>query len=309
MFHQPNCPYYQPGCTCPPVQQVQSHIQAARTHTTPSPSIVRYQSQSSCQAPPPPYSPHAAKASRQLRTGFDCVAQRLDKFGEICERRVHFDVPHRSTKRSSSLVTSGPNNSHHHERSRQHRSSSSSIRSAFVIPRPILRKQPQPEPLQPTIYIITFATDIIPNTSHNVRSLIASQVPPSDQPIPHLYTIDARGFTPPSAAQCALYSGISPLIQDIVLSDRAARKAVKTAIHNLLSFGAREREKATTGNRIGRTEVCMSVCCHAGTHRSVAIGERIAQGCKEGVERMGSRDGVRVVVRHVHRVKGSGDPF
>jgi RNase adaptor protein for sRNA GlmZ degradation len=56
-------------------------------------------------------------------------------------------------------------------------------------------------------------------------------------------------------------------------------------------------------------EVCMSVCCHAGTHRSVAMGERIAQGVKGEVGRRGGGDGVRIVVRHVHRVKGVGDPF
>jgi RNase adaptor protein for sRNA GlmZ degradation len=54
----------------------------------------------------------------------------------------------------------------------------------------------------------------------------------------------------------------------------------------------------------------MSVCCHAGTHRSVAIGERIAQGVKAEVAKLeGCGEGVRIVVRHVSRVKGRGDPF
>jgi RNase adaptor protein for sRNA GlmZ degradation len=55
--------------------------------------------------------------------------------------------------------------------------------------------------------------------------------------------------------------------------------------------------------------VSMSVCCTAGTHRSVAIGERIAQGVKGEVRRLAVKEGVKVVVRHVSRVKGRGDPF
>lgn len=60
-------------------------------------------------------------------------------------------------------------------------------------------------------------------------------------------------------------------------------------------------------------EVCMSICCHAGTHRSVAVGERIAQGVKAEVARRKeggwNGEGVKIVVRHVSRVKGVGDPF
>jgi RNase adaptor protein for sRNA GlmZ degradation len=90
-----------------------------------------------------------------------------------------------------------------------------------------------------------------------------------------------------------------------MLNDRAARKAIKTAVRELLDFGVRERAKGPGG----RMEVCMTVCCTAGTHRSVAIGELIAQGVKGEVGRLGTREGVRVVVRHVHRMKGRGDPF
>lgn len=61
--------------------------------------------------------------------------------------------------------------------------------------------------------------------------------------------------------------------------------------------------------RGGGREVAMSVCCEAGTHRSVAIAEMIAQGVKREVGKLGGGDGVRVVCRHVHRVRGEGDPF
>ncbi|WP_439117355.1 RapZ C-terminal domain-containing protein [Nocardioides cremeus] len=63
------------------------------------------------------------------------------------------------------------------------------------------------------------------------------------------------------------------------------------------------------GSEGGAMEVSMSVCCHAGTHRSVAIAERIAQFVKWEVGRRGGEEGVRVVCRHVHRVKGRADPF
>jgi len=88
---------------------------------------------------------------------------------------------------------------------------------------------------------------------------------------------------------------------------RAAREAVET----LLAFGeARGRGRVGgVGGGSGSMEVCLSVCCHAGTHRSVAIAERIAQCVKSEVRRLGCEDGVRVVCRHVHRVKGKCDPF
>jgi RNase adaptor protein for sRNA GlmZ degradation len=100
-----------------------------------------------------------------------------------------------------------------------------------------------------------------------------------------------------------MYSGMSPLIQDVVMQDRNARKAVEHAVAELLAFGAREKREK------GAREVSMSVCCTAGTHRSVAIGERIAQGVKAEVQRLRVREGVKVVVRHVSRIKGPGDPF
>jgi hypothetical protein len=41
----------------------------------------------------------------------------------------------------------------------------------------------------------------------------------------------------------------------------------------------------------------------------VAIGERIAQGVKEEVGLREDGRGVKVVVRHVSRIKGVRDPF
>jgi predicted protein tyrosine phosphatase len=171
-----------------------------------------------------------------------------------------------------------------------------------------LTSTPQPlfqslVPIQPTIYIITYAADTM-RSKTAITSLLSSQVPLRSPLIPHLYTIDARSMTPPPPHLCAMYSGVSPLIQDVVMRDPAAAAAAKNAVRELLQF--REQEKR---QRRPQMEVSMSVCCHAGTHRSVAIAERIAQGVKGEVGRLGTAEGVRVVCRHVHRVKGVGDPF
>lgn len=163
----------------------------------------------------------------------------------------------------------------------------------------------------PTIYILTFATDSYPNTPSSLSRLLASQLPAHTH---HLYTLDLRALPPPPSSLCAVYSGISPVLQDAVLASPVARKLVGGAVGDLLSYiddthaNGKIRGGARGGMGIGR-EVSMSVCCHAGTHRSVAVGERIAQGVKAEVGRRGGGDGVRVVVRHVSRVRGVGDPF
>lgn len=168
--------------------------------------------------------------------------------------------------------------------------------------------RPVPKPTQPTIYIITFAADLIRSES-STSTLLASQVPQRYPPIPHLYTIDARNMRPPPPAMCDRYSGISPAVQEVVMRDPSARMAVRKAVKELLRFGDREKSKEKRGRGTRSMEVSMSVCCHAGTHRSVAIAERIAQCVKKEVGRLGCEDGVRVVCRHVHRIKGRADPF
>jgi hypothetical protein len=170
-----------------------------------------------------------------------------------------------------------------------------------------------PHPTIPTVYIITFATDLTPN-ERSISALLSSQLPLRTPPIPHLYTIDARNVRPPSVSLCREYSGISRVIQDVVMQDSEARRAARRAVDGVLAFGEEERDrmgergrgKASQGRAV---EVSLSVCCHSGTHRSVAIAERIAQCVKSEVGRRGCADGVRVVCRHVHRVKGRRDPF
>lgn len=102
------------------------------------------------------------------------------------------------------------------------------------------------------------------------------------------------------------------MIQDIVLQDQQARRATQRAVDDLLALLCDLQPESDRRSGRGlreRKEVCLSVCCHAGTHRSVAIGERIAQGVKREAGRMGGGEGVRVVVRHVHRAKMVSDPF
>ncbi|KAH9869201.1 hypothetical protein IAQ61_006406, partial [Plenodomus lingam] len=176
---------------------------------------------------------------------------------------------------------------------------------------------PPPPPLTfhpslPTVYIITYSTTTYPD---NISSLLTSQLPPRSPPIPHLYTIDARPFTPPSPSICSFYSGIAPLVQDIVLKDPRATKAVRRAVRDVLQFfyigdgNGKGNGGDGNGNSNKETglELALSVCCVFGTHRSVAVAEKIAQGVRGKVGKSGGR--IRVVCRHVCRVRGVEDPF
>jgi len=316
MFHHPNCPYYRQtqqcvfACHLLPPGQLMQLSQTTQQHSN---AVFA----SNLQSPPPPYYPIDPVRFAQIRQGFSRAADRLDELSQLCderaERRVHFEQ-----RRRDSLCADGTTDIRVYERNRTTRRSLPSPTPDVIIQHqphePVLRSILRPvakvirdlplTPVQPTIYIVTFAADTIPNHGKNVKRLLDDQIPRRNPPIPHLYTIDARSFQPPSQRICERYSGISPIVQDIVMQDRGARKAVKNAVQELLNFGLHERQKAG-----GKREVSMSVCCHMGTHRSVALGERIAQGVKSEVGRAGVEEGVRVVVRHVHRIKGRGDPF
>ncbi|KAF2446008.1 hypothetical protein P171DRAFT_484661 [Karstenula rhodostoma CBS 690.94] len=164
-----------------------------------------------------------------------------------------------------------------------------------------LGQQPAPHPPrapQPTIWIVTYAHTLA-NTPAAVHKILATQLPPGT---PHLYSIHAYNLTPPPAHICEAYSGVSPIVQNYVMRDPRARKAVADAIHNILAHGRREMRKEKEGRGPAKKDVALSVCCLYGTHRSVSIAERIAQGL------MDMKLGVNVVVRHVHRVKGAKDP-
>lgn len=86
------------------------------------------------------------------------------------------------------------------------------------------------------------------------------------------------------------------------MRDHRARKAVRTAVHDLLEFGKREKQREREG-RSWKKEVAVSVCCEFGTHRSVSVAEKIREGVEEVVGRMG----VRIRVVHVHRRRGVRD--
>ncbi|KAF1979811.1 hypothetical protein BU23DRAFT_637141 [Bimuria novae-zelandiae CBS 107.79] len=162
-----------------------------------------------------------------------------------------------------------------------------------VLPQNIGHKG-RPSPQEPTIYIITYAHSLTRHDSA-VDKILANELPPGT---PHLYTIRAYDFTPPPAHICDAYSGISPIVQEYVMRDIRARNAVSDAIENILAYGRRQLKKEHEGKRPVR-DVAISVCCMQGTHRSVSIAEKIGQGL------MGMRLGVRVIVRHMHRVRGS----
>ncbi|KAL6167389.1 hypothetical protein ACJQWK_06822 [Exserohilum turcicum] len=145
--------------------------------------------------------------------------------------------------------------SHHHHHTRQkHNTTPPTLSYPLTIPPPLSLAPPA----RPTVYIITYSTDLIRSETSAI-SLLASQVPRRDPRIPHLYTIDARNMQPPSAALCERYSGISPLIQDIVMQDACARRAASTAVRELLRFGDEENRRERRGQGARRLEVSMSV--------------------------------------------------
>jgi predicted protein tyrosine phosphatase len=51
----------------------------------------------------------------------------------------------------------------------------------------------------------------------------------------------------------------------------------------------------------GHQVASIQTTCHAGTHRSVAAAEIVAKGMR--------RRGMNVVVKHLHRRRGAGDPW
>lgn len=158
---------------------------------------------------------------------------------------------------------------------------------------------PAPKDAQRTIWILTFAHSIA-NTPAAVHRVLCAELPPATA---HLYTIRAYDFVPPPAHICDSYSGVSTIVQDYVMRDVRARKAVDEAIHNIVTYGRREMRKQTEVGRPAQRDVAISVCCLYGTHRSVSIAERIAKGL------MGMKLGVKVVVKHVHRVRRAKDPY
>lgn len=92
-------------------------------------------------------------------------------------------------------------------------------------------------------------------------------------------------------------------MQESVMRDSRARKAVSHAVDDILGFGARERRKEREGRGKAPRDVAISVCCAMGRHRSVAVAEKIAAELgKLGL-------GVKIRVVHVHRGKGALDPY
>ena len=166
------------------------------------------------------------------------------------------------------------------------------IRESTAVPplRSILKHVPS----MPTIYLLTFSTDRTP-TARAFAALLNEHLPLC---IPLRYTIDARGFLVPPTHICENYSGVAGIVQDEVLRDDGARKEIDHAVDELMRFV-----------KHGGRETGIAICCTVGTHRSVAIAELIALGVRKGVRRLGSSEGVKVVVRHVHRIKGPKDPY
>lgn len=102
---------------------------------------------------------------------------------------------------------------------------------------------------------------------------------------------------PPSRV-CEEYSGVADVLQDEMLRDAGVSREVDRVVDDLTEF-----------LELGGRETCVAICCTAGTHRSVAIAELIALGVRNEARRSRGGEGVKVIVRHVHRVKGLKDPY
>ncbi|OAL45004.1 hypothetical protein IQ07DRAFT_229055 [Pyrenochaeta sp. DS3sAY3a] len=180
---------------------------------------------------------------------------------------------------------------------------------------------PHPHPPTPTLYILTYALSRTPSSAA-ARALLSTHLPSRTPSIPVLHRIDASHFTPPPNHLCALYSGVSSVIQEHVMRDARARAAVKSGVAKLLEWerkGRKEDERRREeqrrghgrgrgdGNGHARREAALTVCCVLGTHRSVSIAEVIAREVRREVRRNGHE--VRVVVTHVHRQRRREDVF
>lgn len=89
------------------------------------------------------------------------------------------------------------------------------------------------------------------------------------------------------------------MIQDFVMRDPLAQEAVGIAVRDL-----RRAVEERTG-----FHVVLSVSCGGGTHRSVAVVEKIREALDREMERERWREGVVVRVVHVHRSRRGGDPW
>jgi hypothetical protein len=158
--------------------------------------------------------------------------------------------------------------------------------------------------LRPTVYILSFSTHLTPHPRALAR-LLAVHLPVRDAPIPHVCTMDATAMAVPPADVCAAYSGVSRLVQECVMLDSRARHGTRRAVDEVMEFVEQRRRKGATE----AVEVAVSVGCTAGTHRSVAIAEGIAASILGQVRRAEWDEGVKVVVRHVHRIRGPRDAF
>ncbi|KAF2012226.1 hypothetical protein BU24DRAFT_426076 [Aaosphaeria arxii CBS 175.79] len=90
------------------------------------------------------------------------------------------------------------------------------------------------------------------------------------------------------------------------MEDERARYAVQDAVGDLLEEVRRMSRGGTYGRPRPETlQVALSASCGAGTHRSVAIVERI----KQELENALGRRTVSLRIVHVHRSKGDHDPY
>ncbi|ORY11810.1 hypothetical protein BCR34DRAFT_564684 [Clohesyomyces aquaticus] len=149
---------------------------------------------------------------------------------------------------------------------------------------------------RPAIYLLSYSRAHCPDSRY--PDLLASLLPHG---IRHLYTIHCKHFDKPPKDMWHEFSGTHPVIQEFVLMDQRASEAVARGVEDVIRAVRGLEGRRRDGGR-GSGDVALSACCGAGTHRSVAVIERIARELR----RLGYRD-LRVV--HVHRTRKVNDPY
>ncbi|KAF1942439.1 hypothetical protein EJ02DRAFT_489193 [Clathrospora elynae] len=161
-------------------------------------------------------------------------------------------------------------------------------------PHPFLQSQPLPNPypqplLQPathakTVYILSYSSEVIKRTP-GAQAKLQTLCPGG---IPALLTVNCQTWRAPLPDACRNCSGVNPVVQGYVLQSRTAVEEIDKAVTSLVNH-------LNAGNAVASIQTT----CHAGTHRSVAAADIIAQKIR--------RRRVHAVVRHAHRKRGPGD--
>ncbi|KAH8635395.1 hypothetical protein IG631_10796 [Alternaria alternata] len=150
-------------------------------------------------------------------------------------------------------------------------------------PQPLL--QPQVPLVQKTLYVTTYSSEVL-ERQPGAEAQLLQHIPH----VPALLTIYCQTWRAPPRKMCQMYSGVSQQVQQFIMGSRTAVREINKALASIVNYF-----------NAGHQVASIQTTCHAGTHRSVGTGEIIAKEMK--------RMGVNVVIKHLHRRRGPGDPW